>query len=102
MPFINVKLVENVFTSEEKHALAEALTDVMVKFEGSEAFRETIWVLIEELNPDGWHIGGRAWKGPQSLEETLSRQKTILEGVTGHPTTRAEWAFAAPVKKDLM
>jgi 4-oxalocrotonate tautomerase len=98
MPFVNVKLVEGVFSTEEKHALAAALTDVMVKFEGSEAFRETVWVLIEELHPDGWHIGGRAWAGPQSLEETLTRQKTIIEGVKGHPQTRKEWAVAAPVK----
>ncbi|MDU6243517.1 MAG: tautomerase family protein, partial [Bradyrhizobium sp.] len=38
MPFVNVKLVEVVFATEEKHAMAKALTDVMVKFEGSEAF----------------------------------------------------------------
>ncbi|WP_214072569.1 tautomerase family protein [Mucilaginibacter sp. dw_454] len=31
MPFVNVKLVDGVFTTEEKHALAAALTDVMVK-----------------------------------------------------------------------
>jgi 4-oxalocrotonate tautomerase len=98
MPFVNVKLVERVFSAEEKHALAAALTDVMVKFEGSEAFRETVWVLIEELHPDGWHIGGRPWEGPPALEETMSRQKKILESVKGHPKTRAEWAQAAPVK----
>jgi len=40
---------KHVFTPEEKHALAEALTDVMVRFEGSEAFREVARVLIEEL-----------------------------------------------------
>ncbi|MGW4490169.1 tautomerase family protein [Amycolatopsis sp. NPDC004368] len=39
MPFVDVKLVEGCSTEEEKHALAAALTDVMVKPEGSEAFR---------------------------------------------------------------
>ena len=39
MPFVNVKLVEGVFSTDEKHALAKALTEVMVRFEGSEAFR---------------------------------------------------------------
>ena len=99
MPFVNVKLVEGVFSSEEKHALAAAITDVLVKFEGSEAFRETVWVLIEELHTDGWHIGGRPWAGPQSLEETLTRQKMIIENVKGHPQTRKDWAKAAPVKE---
>ncbi|NOW95939.1 4-oxalocrotonate tautomerase family protein [Mucilaginibacter sp. SG564] len=99
MPFVNVKLVEGVFTPEEKHALAAALTDVMVKFEGSEAFRETVWVLIEELHPDGWHIGGRPWEGPKGLETTLRKQKEIIEGIgDAHPTTRKEWAEAAPAK----
>lgn len=98
MPFVNVKLVDGVFSSEEKHALAAAITDVLVKFEGSEAFRETVWVLIEELHTDGWHIGGRPWAGPQSLEDTLFRQKLIIEGVKGHPKTRQEWASAAPVR----
>jgi 4-oxalocrotonate tautomerase len=99
MPFVNVKLVEGVFSPEEKHALAEAITDVLVKFEGSEAFRETVWVLIEELHTDGWHIGGRPWAGPQSLEETLTRQKMIVESINGHPKTRKDWAAAAPVKE---
>ncbi len=67
MPFVNVKLVEGVFNESEKHAMAAALTDVMVKFEGSEAFREVVWVLIEELHTDGWHIGGKPFRGPASL-----------------------------------
>lgn len=53
MPFVNIKLVEGVFTTEQKHAMAEAISDVMVKFEGSEAFREVVWVMIEELHKDG-------------------------------------------------
>ncbi|MFP3546969.1 tautomerase family protein [Rhizobium sp. SIMBA_035] len=57
MPFVNIKLVDGVFTSHQKHALAKAITGVMVKFEGSEAFRSVAWVLIEELHTDAWHIG---------------------------------------------
>jgi 4-oxalocrotonate tautomerase len=97
MPFVNVKLVGGVFTPEEKHAMAKALTDVMVKFEGSEAFREVVWVLIEELHTDGWHIGGRPFEGPKSLMTTLSKSKDIVETIDGNPTTRKEWAAAAPV-----
>lgn len=99
MPFVNVKLVEGVFTTEEKHALAKALTDVMVQFEGSEAFREVVWVLIEELHTDGWHIGGRPFAGPKSLLETLGRSKSLYETIDGRPTTRAEFAVTAPVKR---
>jgi 4-oxalocrotonate tautomerase len=98
MPFLNVKLVDGVFTPAEKHELAKALTEVMVKFEGSEAFREVVWVLIEELHTDGWHIGGRPFEGPKSLMDTLGRSKAIVETIDGHPTTRSELARAMPAK----
>jgi 4-oxalocrotonate tautomerase len=98
MPFVNIKLVEGVFTTKEKHEMAKAISDVMLRFEGSEAFREVVWVLIEELHTDGWHIGGRPFEGPKSLMETLSRSKAVYETIDGHPTTRAEFAAAAPPK----
>jgi 4-oxalocrotonate tautomerase len=99
MPFVNVKLVEGVFSSEEKHAMAKALSDVMVRFEGSEAFREVVWVLIEELHPDGWHIGGRPFEGPRSLLQTLGNSRAICESIEGAPATRKEWAAAMPVRE---
>jgi 4-oxalocrotonate tautomerase len=96
MPFVNIKLVEGVFTEAQKHALAAAVTDVLVDFEGSEAFREVVWVLIEELHPDGWHIGGRPWAGPASLMTTLENSKRIYESVGGHPKSREDFAKALP------
>lgn len=98
MPFVNIKLVDGVFTPEEKHAMAAAITDVMVKFEGSEAFREVVWVLIEALHTDGWHIGGRPFEGPRSLMDTLGKSKAVYESIDGRPTTRTELAAAAPVR----
>jgi 4-oxalocrotonate tautomerase len=96
MPFVNIKLVDGVFTSTQKHALAKAITDVMVKFEGSEAFRSVTWVLIEELHTDGWHIGGQPFAGPSSLMETLGRSKAVYEMIDGTPTSRDEFAAALP------
>ncbi|NVD41887.1 4-oxalocrotonate tautomerase family protein [Ensifer sp. HO-A22] len=96
MPFVNIKLVDGVFTSTQKHALAKAITDVMVKFEGSEAFRSVTWVLIEELHADGWHIGGQPFAGPSSLMETLGRSKAVYEMIDGNPTSRDEFAAALP------
>src|SRR6195952_5829016 len=94
MPFVNVKLMDGVFSSDEKHAMAAALTDVMVKFEGSEAFREVVWVLIEELHVDGWHIGGKPFMGPKSLMDNLERSKKLYESIDGRPMTRPELAEA--------
>lgn len=97
MPLVRVTLVDNVFSPEEKHKLAAALTDVMVQFEGSEAFREVVWVLIEELHTDGWHIGGRPFEGPRSLMEMLERAKATVDAIDGRPTSRPEFARLAPV-----
>ncbi len=98
MPFVNVKLIDGVFSAEQKHALAAALTDIMVKFEGSEAFREVVWVLIEELHTDGWHIGGQPFQGPKSLMSVMARTKALNESIPGQPTTHAELAAASPVR----
>ncbi|MGI4881291.1 MAG: tautomerase family protein [Janthinobacterium lividum] len=96
MPFVNIKLVDGVFSAAEKHEMAKAITDVMVRFEGSEAFREVVWVLIEELHTDGWHIGGRPFEGPRSLMDHMGRTRRVLETIDGHPTTRAEFALQSP------
>ncbi len=98
MPFVNIKLVDGVFTPEQKHAMAAAITDVMVAFEGSEAFREVVWVLIEELHTDGWHIGGLPFEGPKTLMQALHRSKAAFDSVDGTPISRAALAAAAPVK----
>jgi len=99
MPFVNIKLVEGVFSEEQKHEMAAAITEVMVRFEGSEAFREVVWVLIEELHHDGWHIGGRPFHGPASLMGTLSRSKSTFESISGSAKSREEFAAALPAKE---
>ena len=96
MPFVNIKLVDGVFSPEQKHAMAKDITDVMVKHEGSEVFREVVWVLIEELHTDGWHIGGRPFEGPVSLMGHLGRTNAAFEMIDGHPKTRQEFAEQAP------
>jgi len=59
MPFVNVKLVEGVFTNRGEARDGQGSHRCDGQVEGSEAFREVVWVLIEELHTDGWHIGGR-------------------------------------------
>lgn len=97
MPLVRVTLIDGAFTAEQKHQLAKEITDVMVKFEGSEAFREVVSVLIEELHKDGWHIGGLPFTGPESLMETLKRSKATVEAIKGEPTTAEDLAAAMPV-----
>jgi 4-oxalocrotonate tautomerase len=59
MPLINVKVIQNVFTAEQKHDIVERLTDAMVSVEG-ENMRPVTWVVIEEVNSGDWGIGGNA------------------------------------------
>ncbi len=58
MPLINVKLIEDVFTSEQKEQIVERLTDAMVSIEG-ENMRGVTWVVVEEVRSGDWGIGGR-------------------------------------------
>jgi 4-oxalocrotonate tautomerase len=58
MPFVNVKLIEGVFSAEEKRELIARLTDTMVADEG-EQMRQVTWVTIEEVAQGDWGIGGQ-------------------------------------------
>ena len=59
MPLIQVKLIEKVFTKEQKQEMIKKLTDAMVSIEG-ENMRPVTWVIIEEVNSGEWGIGGQA------------------------------------------
>jgi 4-oxalocrotonate tautomerase len=58
MPFINVKLIEGVFSPEQKQQIVRKLTDAMVSIEG-EAMRGVTWTVIEEVKSGDWAIGGQ-------------------------------------------
>ena len=58
MPFINVKLIEGVFSDEEKRQVAEQLTDAMVSIKG-ENIRDVTWCVIEEVASGEWAVGGQ-------------------------------------------
>jgi 4-oxalocrotonate tautomerase len=57
MPFVNVKLIEGVFSDEQKGEMIHRLTDTMVAIEG-EKLRAVTWVVIEEVKGGDWGIGG--------------------------------------------
>ena len=58
MPFINVKLIEGVFSEPQKQQIAKSLTDAMVQIEG-EALRSVTWCVVEEVKSGDWAIGGQ-------------------------------------------
>jgi 4-oxalocrotonate tautomerase len=59
MPVIEVKLIEKVFTPEQKKEMIAKFTDVLVGLEG-EFIRPLTTIVIEESRSGDWGVGGRA------------------------------------------
>lgn len=57
MPLINVKIIEGVFSSEQKQDIVKKLTDAMVSIEG-ENMRGVTWCIVEEVRSGDWGIAG--------------------------------------------
>jgi 4-oxalocrotonate tautomerase len=57
MPLIQVKVIEGVFTKEQKQEMVRKLTDTMVAIEG-ENLRGATVVLVEDVLSGQWGIGG--------------------------------------------
>jgi 4-oxalocrotonate tautomerase len=57
MPLINVKIIEGVFSPEQKQEIIRKLTDAMVTIEG-ENMRGVTWCVVEEVKSGDWGIGG--------------------------------------------
>jgi 4-oxalocrotonate tautomerase len=57
MPLVNVKLIEGVFSEEQKQQVVRDLTEAMVAIEG-ENMRPVTWVIVEEVHSGDWGIAG--------------------------------------------
>ena len=57
MPFVNVKVIDGVFTPAQKQDIVRKVTDAMVEIEG-ENMRPVTWVVVEEVASGDWGIGG--------------------------------------------
>jgi 4-oxalocrotonate tautomerase len=57
MPFVNVKVIEGVFSPQQKQDMVRRLTDTMVEIEG-ENMRPVTWVVVEEVKSGDWGIAG--------------------------------------------
>jgi 4-oxalocrotonate tautomerase len=59
VPLIEVKLIKNVFSPDQKREIIERLTEAMVEVEG-ENMRSVTWVTVQEVASGDWGIGGNA------------------------------------------
>jgi 4-oxalocrotonate tautomerase len=60
MPFVNMRTLKGLLTEEQKRTLQHRLTDAVVEVagKGDPAYRDHVWVLIEEDEPLSWCVGG--------------------------------------------
>jgi 4-oxalocrotonate tautomerase len=78
MPLIQIKLIEGVFTADQKQQMIEKVTDAMVSVEG-ENMRPLTWVLVQEDVKSGdWGIGGQG--------ATVEAVREIASGRAKAPT----------------
>jgi 4-oxalocrotonate tautomerase len=75
MPLINVKLIEHVFSPDQKREIIEKLTETMVEIEG-ETMRGVTWVVVEEVASGDWGIGGN----PLTTEDVKALQAGVPAG----------------------
>jgi 4-oxalocrotonate tautomerase len=59
MPFIDVKVMEGVLTTEQKQSIARGFTDVFADVVGS-AVRPVTWVVVQDVASGEWTMGGEA------------------------------------------
>lgn len=57
VPLINVKVIEGVFSEDQKADMVKSLTEAMVVIEG-ENMRPVTWVIVEDVKSGAWGIGG--------------------------------------------
>ena len=59
MPLVNIKLIEGVFSQDQKQEMIRRMTDIMADLEG-EHMRPATVVIIEEVKSGDWGIGGKS------------------------------------------
>ena len=74
MPFVNVRTVKGLLNDEERRQIQDRIFDVVFEIEGKKdpEFRKYIWVVVEEMDPAAWSIGGEQLT-PETVAGLASR-----------------------------
>lgn len=70
MPFVNLKLIKNQVSQEQKSKIIEGITDLIVNIMGRE--RSFTVITIDELEKDDWAIGGKSLNDPENENRIVS------------------------------
>lgn len=57
MPIVNIKVTDQGMSIEQKKALIEGATELLVQVLNKP--RETVDVIIDEVNTNNWGVGGK-------------------------------------------
>jgi 4-oxalocrotonate tautomerase len=71
MPFVDIKVIEGVFTHDEKREAVERVSETLLQTWG-EGLRKSTHVIITETPSGEWAVGGRALTADDVKEEMLS------------------------------
>ena len=78
MPLVNMRLIEGVFTAEQKEEMIQRIIDAMVAVEG-ESLRGVTWVLLEEVRSGDWGTSGKGF----TTADVHGLQRRVLAPVSG-------------------
>jgi 4-oxalocrotonate tautomerase len=59
MPLVNIKLIEGVFTPEQKQKMIQNVTEAMVAVEGENLRPLTMVIIEDNIKSGDWGIGGK-------------------------------------------
>jgi 4-oxalocrotonate tautomerase len=58
MPYVNVRMLDDSVTQQQRDALIAGITSVFVDLLGRKP--ESVWVVIDEIPLASWGIGGKS------------------------------------------
>lgn len=72
MPFVDIRVIEGVFTHEEKQKATERVTEALLDTWG-EGIRDATHVVITETPSGEWAIGGKNMEAEDVREGMLAK-----------------------------
>ena len=97
MPFVNLKLVKNQVSKEQKSKIIEGVTDLITNIMGRE--RSLTVITIDELEKSDWAIGGKSLNDPANENRIVSFVNIKVSKGTTNPEEISKIIMAT---KELM
>ncbi|SHF34490.1 tautomerase family protein [Dysgonomonas macrotermitis] len=86
MPFVNVKLIKQQVSQDQKNLLIEVLMDIIVNIMGRNS--NTTVITLDEIDQSNWFIGGKPMD--RSTHEKLAFIEIRISKGTSNPEQMAE------------